>query len=110
MAATPWPWTRIWHIPACAAERTHRTSAWSQPRAVDRNATREAPPINNDHIQRAMTSIQGTYAGAIAQVRRSFGAQPDGTAHYGIYAITDDQVVSPKAVLALEKFDPTAAR
>src|SRR5512136_3364912 len=61
---------------------------------------------HNDHVQRAMTSIQGTYAGAIAQVRRSFGAQPDGTARYGIYAITDNQVVSPKAVPALEKFDP----
>jgi len=63
---------------------------------------------HNDHIQRSITSIQGTYAGAIAQVRRSFGAQPDGTAHYGIYAITDNQVVSAKAVPALEKFDPTA--
>jgi hypothetical protein len=61
---------------------------------------------HNDHIQRAMTSIQGTYAGAIAQVRRSFGAQPDGTAHFGIYAIADDQVVSPKAVPSLDQFDP----
>ena len=61
---------------------------------------------HNDHIQRSMTSIQGTYAGAIAQVRRSFGAQPDGTAHYGIYAMTDSQVVSPKAVPALDQFDP----
>src|SRR5512143_4226823 len=52
---------------------------------------------HNDHIQRAMTSIQGTYAGAIAQVRRSFRAQPGSTARYGIYAIDDDQVVSPKA-------------
>jgi hypothetical protein len=63
---------------------------------------------NNDHIHRSITSIQGTYAGAIAQVRRSFGAQPDGTAHYGIYAISDNQVASPKAVPALEKFDPMA--
>ncbi len=53
---------------------------------------------HNDHIQRSITSIQGTYAGAIAQVRRSFGAQPDGTARYGIYAITDNNVVSPHAV------------
>jgi hypothetical protein len=63
---------------------------------------------NNDHSHRALTSIQGTYAGAIAQVRRSFGAQPDGTAHYGIYAITDDQVVSPDAVSSLDRFDPAA--
>src|SRR5512137_1716721 len=64
---------------------------------------------HNDHIQRALTSIQGTYAGAIAQVRRSFGAQPDGTAHYGVYTVSDDQVISPKAVPALAKFDPAAA-
>ncbi len=63
---------------------------------------------HNDHIQRAMTSIQGTYAGAIAQVRRAFGAQPDGTARYGIYAVTDDRVVSPQAVASLAKFDPAA--
>src|SRR5512139_2618164 len=64
------------------------------------------PDDQRDHIQRALTSIQGTYAGAIAQVRRSFGAQPDGTAHFGVYAITDSRVVSPKAVPSLEKFDP----
>jgi hypothetical protein len=63
---------------------------------------------HNDHIQRSLTSIQGTYAGAIAQVRRSFGAQPDGTARYGIYAITDDNVVSPHAVASLDRFDPVA--
>jgi hypothetical protein len=45
---------------------------------------------HNDHIQRAVTSIQGTYAGAIAQVRRSFGAQPEAR-RYGIYAITDSR-------------------
>jgi hypothetical protein len=61
-----------------------------------------------DHIQRAMSSIQGTYAGAIAQVRRSFGAQPDDTAHFGVYAIVDDQVVSPQAVPSLAKFDPAS--
>ena len=66
------------------------------------------PADHKDHIQRSITSIQGTYAGAIAQVRRSFGAQPDGTAHFGIYAIADDKVVSPKAVPSLAKFDPTA--
>ena len=63
---------------------------------------------HNDHIQRSITSIQGTYAGAIAQVRRSFGAQPDGTARYGIYAITDNQVNSPHAVPSLDRFDPFA--
>jgi hypothetical protein len=40
-----------------------------------------------DHIQRVMSSIQATYAGAIAQVRYAFGAQPDLNARMGIYAI-----------------------
>ena len=30
---------------------------------------------NRDHIQRVTTSLQATYAGAIAQVRYAFGAQ-----------------------------------
>ncbi len=42
---------------------------------------------NLDHIQRVTTSLQATYAGAIAQVRYAFGAQPDLTARIGIYAI-----------------------
>jgi hypothetical protein len=42
---------------------------------------------NMDHIQRVTTSLQATYAGAIAQVRYAFGAQPDLQAHMGIYAI-----------------------
>jgi hypothetical protein len=40
-----------------------------------------------DHIQRVTTSLQATYAGAIAQMRYTFGAQSDLTAHMGIYAI-----------------------
>ena len=62
---------------------------------------------HRDHIQRSLTSIQGTYAGAIAQVRRSFGAQPDGVARFGVYAIADDQVVSGKAVPSLALFNPS---
>ncbi|PWB49839.1 MAG: hypothetical protein C3F13_18550 [Anaerolineales bacterium] len=42
---------------------------------------------NRDHIQRLTTSLQATYAGAIAQVRYAFGAQPDLTARMGIYAV-----------------------
>jgi hypothetical protein len=42
---------------------------------------------NRDHIQRVTTSLQATYAGAIAQLRYTFGAQPDLLAHQGIYAI-----------------------
>ena len=59
-----------------------------------------------DHIHRSLTSIQATYAGAIAQVRRSFGAQPDGTPHFGVSAIADDTVVSSQAVPALAMFQP----
>jgi hypothetical protein len=59
-----------------------------------------------DHIQRSMTSIQATYAGAIAQVRRSFGAQPDDVARFGIYPVADDNVASKKAVPLLAMFDP----
>src|SRR5512136_331169 len=40
-----------------------------------------------DHIQRVQTSIQSTYAGAIANIRYTFGAQPDLTARYAIYAV-----------------------
>ena len=43
-----------------------------------------------DHIQRVMTSIQSTYAGAIANILFTFGAQPDLTPHFGIHAITDE--------------------
>jgi hypothetical protein len=42
---------------------------------------------NRDHIQRVATSLQSTYAGAIAQVRYAFGAQPDLTARMSVYAI-----------------------
>ena len=52
---------------------------------------------NRDHIQRVTTSLQATYAGAIAQVRYAFGAQPDLTARMGIYAID-----------GLAAFDPAA--
>jgi hypothetical protein len=45
------------------------------------------PQVERDHIQRVTTSLQATYAGAIAQVRYAFGAQPDLTARMGIFAI-----------------------
>ncbi len=41
----------------------------------------------SDHIQRATTSIQATYAGAIANILYTFGAQPDLKARLGIYAV-----------------------
>ena len=44
---------------------------------------------NRDHIQRALTSVQSTYAGAIANIRFTFGAQADLTPIYGIRSIQD---------------------
>ena len=61
---------------------------------------------NRDHIQRVMTSVQSTYAGAIANMRYTFGAQPDLTARFGMHAITDDQVLTPTGLRALLVFDP----
>ncbi len=43
------------------------------------------------HIQRVMTSIQSTYAGAIANIRFTFGAQTDLVPLFGINAITDSE-------------------
>jgi hypothetical protein len=53
-----------------------------------------------DHIQRVMTSVQSTYAGAIANIRFTFGAQSDLTARFGINAITDDQTKTGNKFLA----------
>lgn len=50
-----------------------------------------------DHIQRVQTSIQATYAGAIAQMRFTYGAQPDLLARYGIQAIEAYQMSDPNA-------------
>ena len=41
----------------------------------------------NDHIARVMTSVQATYAGAIANVYYAFGAQPDLATRFGIFAV-----------------------
>ena len=60
----------------------------------------------SEHIQRVKTSIQTTYAGAIANIRYTFGAQPDLVAHLGINSVTDDHVVSSVAVPGLDAFDP----
>ncbi len=40
-----------------------------------------------DHIQRVLRNVQGTYAGAIASIRFTFGAQPVEKALQGIYAV-----------------------
>ena len=62
---------------------------------------------NNNHIQRVMTSVQSTYAGAITNILYSFGAQSDLTAHFGIRAVSDNQITTSTGVPALEAFDPT---
>jgi hypothetical protein len=59
-----------------------------------------------DHIPRVLASLQGTYAGAIANLRYSFGAQPDLTARLGIYAVQDPNPL-PGGVAALQAFYPT---
>jgi hypothetical protein len=57
-----------------------------------------------DHIQRVLTSVQSTYAGAIATVRYAFGAQSNPGAQQGIYAIDDPH--SATGLAALAAFDP----
>jgi hypothetical protein len=61
---------------------------------------------NNDHIQRVLTSVQSTYAGAIANIRYTFGAQPDLTARFGITAVTDGVITTKTGLPALAIFDP----
>jgi hypothetical protein len=59
-----------------------------------------------DHIQRVMTSVQSTYAGAIASIRYTFGAQPNLKAYFGITAITDEQTQT--GITSLAAFDPAS--
>ena len=56
------------------------------------------------HIQRVTTSIQSTYAGAIANIRFTFGAQTSLTPLYGIDAVTDDETQT--GIKSLLTFDP----
>lgn len=53
-----------------------------------------------DHIQRVTRSVQATYAGAIAQVRYAFGAQPDAAAVMGVHAVEGDPSLTPAAATA----------
>lgn len=61
---------------------------------------------NRDHIQRVQTSIQSTYAGAIASLRYTFGAQTDLQAKMAINPVQDSDGASNTGILALEAFDP----
>jgi hypothetical protein len=64
------------------------------------------PKLFRDHIQRVNSSIQATYAGAIANIRFTFGAQPDLQARMGISAAQDLDGSSQTGILSLSKFDP----
>ena len=59
---------------------------------------------HRDHIQRVQTSIQATYAGAIANIRYTFGAQSDLRASLGVQAVQD--LDSATGINALGAFDP----
>jgi len=59
-----------------------------------------------NHIQRVMTSVQSTYAGAIASIRYTFGAQADLSAYLGINAVADDQTQT--GITLLSTFDPAS--
>jgi hypothetical protein len=61
---------------------------------------------HRDHIQRATTSIQATYAGAIANIRYTFGAQPDLTARMGVTAVNAES--STSGITSLAAFDPSS--
>lgn len=56
-----------------------------------------------DHIQRVQTSLQATYTGAIANIRYTFGAQPDLSARFGI--LSTSSVLSDEK-RQLQLFDP----
>ncbi len=56
-----------------------------------------------NHIQRVLTSVQSTYAGAITNIRFTFGAQTDLSPHYGISAVTDNQTKT--GISSLAAFD-----
>jgi hypothetical protein len=62
------------------------------------------PAQNRDHIARSLTSIQASYAGAIAAVRYAFGAQPDPTARYATRAIEDPTITTSTGLAALADF------
>lgn len=65
-----------------------------------------SPEAYRNHIQRATTSIQETYAGAIAMMGYTYGAQPDLTALYAITAVQD--AASTSGITSLKAFNPSA--
>ncbi len=59
-----------------------------------------------DHIHRVLTSVQATYAGAIAQINFAFGGQADPAAHFGIVAVADGNITTETGVASLSPFQP----
>jgi len=57
-----------------------------------------------NHVDGVLRSLQGTYAGAIAQVRFSFGAQTTETPLHGAYGVTDDHPTTPAGLSELAAF------
>ncbi len=57
-----------------------------------------------NHVDGVLRSLQGTYAGGIAQVRFSFGAQSTETPLYGVYGITDDHPATAAGLAELTAF------
>jgi hypothetical protein len=51
-----------------------------------------------DHINRSLSSVQATYAGAIASVRFTFGAQENMSALFGIEAFRDAEITTNTGV------------
>ena len=62
--------------------------------------------LYGNQIQRVQTGLQATYAGAIAQVRYAFGAQPDPRAHMGAFAIQDTTLPTSTGITNLSIFNP----
>lgn len=58
-----------------------------------------------DHIHRVLTGVQATYSGALANIRYTFGAQPDLTPRVGIRAVQDDLHDTLTGIVSLSAFD-----
>jgi hypothetical protein len=61
-----------------------------------------------DHVERVMSSIQSTYAGAIANILFTYGAEPDLTARFGMDAVTDALPTTPTGLKELNLFEASS--
>jgi len=63
--------------------------------------------LNDDdqnHVDRVLRGLQGTYTGGITAVRFAFGAQPDEAPIYGVYEVTDEASTSATGITRLDAF------